>query len=211
MRRLTIDPANPDPDVIQGVADMLLNGAIAVIPTDTLYGLAANPFDTRAVDRIYRVKRREAGQGLPLIAASRSQVESVFGSLNNLTSRLAERYWPGPLTLLVPRPPALGTDVTGGSDRVAVRVPGHDVARMLCAACGTPLTATSANLSGQPPSHDPDVVARTSPAGIDLLLDAGLTLGGAASTIVDATGVAPVLLRAGPVAWEEILECLRAR
>lgn len=211
MQRLVVDPARIDRDVIRRVADVLRGGALAVIPTDTLYGLAANPFDAAAIHRVYTVKRRDVGQGLPLIAASRAQAERALGPLNERAARLANRFWPGPLTLLVPRPASLGADVTGGTDRVAIRVPAHGVARALCEACGTLLTATSANISGQPPSHDPDVVVRRSPAGIDVLLDAGLTPGGAPSTIVDVTGAEPALVRPGAISWEDVLVWLGSR
>lgn len=211
MQRLIVDPVSPDPAVIRRAAEVLRGGGLAIIPTDTLYGLAANPFDPAAVVRVFTVKRRDAGQGLPLIAADRAQVERVLGPLSADAARLAERYWPGPLTLLVPRAAALDADVTGGRAQVAVRVPDHRVARAVCEACGTLLTATSANISGEPPSNDPDVVARTAPAGIDVLLDAGPTPGGPPSTIVDLAGVQPVLVRPGAIPWQEVLACLASR
>lgn len=211
MQRLIVDPANPDPALVWRTAEVLRGGGLAVVPTDTLYGLAANPFDSVAVGRVFTVKRRDADQGLPLIAADRAQVERMLGPLPPDAARLAERYWPGPLTLLVPRTATLEPDVTGGRAQVAVRVPDHSVARAVCEACGTLLTATSANISGQPPSNDPDVVARTLPEGIDLLLDAGLTPGGPPSTIVDLAGPQPVLVRPGAIPWEEVLACLASR
>src|SRR5205814_6733319 len=112
--------------------------------------------------------------------------------------------WPGPLTLLVPAPPALVRDVTGGTGRVAVRVPAHDVARAICRAADSPITATSANRSGQPATADPQEVERTLGQDVDLLIDAGPTRGGAPSTIVDVTGPTPRLVRARPVAWDDL-------
>jgi L-threonylcarbamoyladenylate synthase len=110
---------------------------------------------------------------------------------------------------LLTAPPALAPDVSGGTGTVGVRVPAHAVARALCRACGTPLTATSANISGAAPSADPGEVERTLGARIDLLVDAGATPGGPPSTIVDATGASPRLVRQGAIAWEEIQEYLR--
>ena len=121
---------------------------------------------------------------------------------------LAETFWPGPLTLLIRAPAALPEEVTGGTGRVGVRVPAHGVARGLCRACHRPLTATSANLSGEPPSADPDEVARTLGARIDLLLDDGRAPGGQPSTIVDVTGSAPRLVRAGALAWDQVQACV---
>jgi L-threonylcarbamoyladenylate synthase len=169
--------------------------------------LAVNPFDPAAVEKIYALKGRSAAQALPLIAADRAQVEARLGPLNDRASRLADRFWPGPLTLLLPASPALAAQVTAGTGRVGVRVPAHPVARALCRVSGTLLTATSANPSGLPASSDPDLVA-DSLQGIDVLVDAGTTPGGPPSTIVDVTGDRPVLVRSGAIPWEDIRACL---
>jgi L-threonylcarbamoyladenylate synthase len=139
-----------------------------------------------------------------LVAADIDQVRTRIGRLPRLAERLASRFWPGPLTLLLAVPDALAPGVSGGTAYVGVRVPAHAVARALCRACGCPLTATSANLSGAAPSANPDDVARTLGDRIDVLVDAGVTPGGLPSTIVDATGDAPLLVRAGAIAWDEI-------
>jgi L-threonylcarbamoyladenylate synthase len=127
-----------------------------------------------------------------------------LGALSDIGQRLAARFWPGPLTLLVPASPALARDVTSGTGRVGVRVPADPIARAICRAVGRPMTATSANRSGQPATPDPDVVERTLGEDIDMLVDVGLTPGGPPSTIVDITEQAPRLVRAGAIAWEEI-------
>jgi L-threonylcarbamoyladenylate synthase len=184
-------------------------GGVIALPTDTLYGLGADPFRLDAVARVFAVKGRLAERALPLIAADIDQVADRLGRLPDLGRRLAARFWPGPLTLLLTAPPALAPDVSGGTGTVGVRVPAHAVARALCRACGTPLTATSANISGAAPSADPGEVERTLGARIDLLVDAGATPGGPPSTIVDATGASPRLVRQGAIAWEEIQEYLR--
>jgi L-threonylcarbamoyladenylate synthase len=108
------------------------------------------------------------------------------------------------LTLLLPAPVAIAAAVTGGTGRVGVRVPAHDIARAICRGAGRPVTATSANRSGQPPTADPDEVERSLGREVDLLIDAGPTPGGAPSTIVDVTGPAPELVREGAIAWDEI-------
>jgi len=184
-------------------------GGVIALPTDTLYGLGADPFRLDAVARVFAVKGRLAERALPLIAADIDQVADRLGRLPDLGRRLAARFWPGPLTLLLTAPPALAPDVSGGTGTVGVRVPAHAVARALCRACGTPLTATSANISGAAPAADPGEVERTLGARIDLLVDAGATPGGPPSTIVDATGASPRLVRQGAIAWEEIQEYLR--
>jgi len=123
--------------------------------------------------------------------------------------RLADAFWPGPLTLLVSAPDTLAPDVTAGTGRVGVRVPAHATARALCRACAMPLTATSANLSDRQPTSDADEVARTLGPQIDLLLDGGRTAGGPPSTIVDTTGDKIRLIRSGAVDWEVVLTCVQ--
>jgi L-threonylcarbamoyladenylate synthase len=208
MRRVFVDPDAPQHDAIQEAATWIRRGGIIALPTDTLYGLAADPFRADAVARIHIVKGRDAARALPLIAADTAQVIAHLGSLSPMAASLAARFWPGPLTLLVAAVPSLAPDVTGGTGAVGVRVPAHDVARAVCAACGHPVTATSANRSGEPATADPDVVERTLGDGLDLLLDAGVTPGGAPSTIVDVTAAEPRLVRAGAISWDDVRTCL---
>ena len=214
VRRLFIDPADPQPAALEPAVHAIRRGELVVIPTDTLYGLAGNPLSGDAVQRIFDVKGREAAQALPLIAADIAQVRSVFGELPAPGRQLADRFWPGPLTLLLEPPAAIASGVSGRTGRIGVRVPAHSVAQLLCRLCGHPLTATSANKSGQPATDDPDdvMVALGDAAPVAVLLDAGRTAGGLPSTIVDVSGslTSPVtLVRAGAIPWEDIQGCLR--
>src|SRR6266508_2071041 len=204
MRRVYVDPAAPQRDAIQEAAKWILNGGVVALPTDTLYGLAADPFNREAVARVFAIKGRERDRALPLIAADAAQAARSLGPLTPLGQRLAERFWPGPLTLVVAATPALARDVTGGRGTVGVRVPADDVARAVCALCGRPVTATSANVSGDAATADPDEVERALGHRIDFLLDTGRTHGGPPSTIVDVTQRDPQLVRSGAIAWEEI-------
>jgi L-threonylcarbamoyladenylate synthase len=204
MRRVFVDPESPQRDAIQEAAKWILNGGLVALPTDTLYGLAADPFSVAAIARLFAAKGRDAERALPLIAADTAQVTTHLGRLPSAAQRLAERFWPGPLTLLLGAAPALAAGVTGGTGKVGVRVPADAVARAICAEAGRPITATSANVSGEPATPDPDQVERTLGDRIDLLIDTGATRGGAPSTIVDATGAEPALVRAGAISWEEI-------
>lgn len=182
---------------------------MAAIPTDTLYGLAADPFSAAAIARLFAVKGRSAGRAVALIAADLDQVIAQVGPLPATARRLAAAYWPGPLTMLLARPASIPAELVGGGDRVGVRVPNHDVARDLCRACGHVLTATSANISGEPASNDPDVIARVfADSDVELLLDAGKSPGGAPSTIVDVLDDGVLhLVRPGAIEWEEIEAC----
>jgi len=209
MRRVFVDPGAPQRDAIQEAATWIRNGGVVAIPTDTLYGLACDPFRADAVSRLVTVKGRAAGQALPLIAADAAQVAEHLGTLPPLGVRLAEQFWPGPLTLIVGAPASLVRDVTGDTGTVGVRVPADEVARAIAAACGRPITATSANVSGQPATSDPDDIERTLGDRIDLLIDTGPTRGGAPSTIVDVTSAEPRLVREGAIPWDEIHTWLR--
>jgi L-threonylcarbamoyladenylate synthase len=204
MRRVFVDPDAPQRDAIQEAAKWILNGGLVAVPTDTLYGLAADPFSGGAVARVFAVKGRMAERALPLIAADVAQVAEHLGRLSESGCLLSEHYWPGPLTLLMPAPAALARQVTGGTGKVGVRVPANAVARAICAEAGRPITATSANVSGEPATADPEQVERTLGDRLDLLIDIGRTDGGAPSTIVDVTGAVPVLVRAGAISWSDI-------
>ena len=194
MRRVFVDPASPQRDAIEEAATWISRGGVVAIPTDTLYGLAVDPFSAAAVARLFAVKGRAADRALPLLAADVEQVAMDLGALTRLGRRLAGRYWPGPLTLLLAAPRALPAAVHGGTHKIGVRVPRDDVARAICRAARRPVTATSANVSGE----------RTLGSRIDLLIDTGTTPGGAPSTIVDVTADGPALVRAGAIPWDEI-------
>jgi L-threonylcarbamoyladenylate synthase len=206
--RLSIDPFAPDPAVVEAAARAIKRGGIVAMPTDTLYGLAANPFCVPALAAIRQLKERSAERAIPLVAADVDQIAATLGVLPMLARLLAARFWPGPLTMLMLAPERLPAEVTGGTGRVGVRVPAHAVTRALCAACDMPLTATSANKSGQPATNDPGAVAALLGAGLDVLLDAGVTPGGPPSTIIDVTDATPRVIRQGAIPWESIQSCL---
>lgn len=208
MIRIAVDARRPDPALIERAAAAIRAGGLAAVPTDTLYGLAADPFNPAAVARIFEVKGRASEQALPLVAADLEQVQKHFGTLPALATRLVERFWPGPLTVLLDASASLAPEVSGGTGRIGIRVPAHAVTAALCRACGGPLTATSANISGSRPTADPDVVVRTLGDLIDILVDGGRTPGGSPSTVIDIAGPEPRLVRAGAVSWEEVKECL---
>jgi len=156
------------------------------------------------VARLYDVKERELSRAMPLIAADTVQVSTHLGRLTPVAEQLAARYWPGPLTLAIAAPASLPREVTGGRPTVGVRVPAADVARAVCAGCGRPVTATSANVSGNQSTADPDEVERVLGDRIDFLLDTGPAPGGPPSTIVDVTTTPATLIRPGVIAWHEI-------
>jgi len=209
--RLPIDARALSAHHLADAVEALRTGGVVAFPTETFYGLAVDPRSAPAVKKIFSLKERPPDQPLPLIAASIEQVAAQVGSITALAARLASRGWPGPLTLIIPASPLLCPDVHLSSGKVAVRVPDHPIARALAASAGHPITSTSANVSGQPPCSTPAQVIAAFCDRIDVLdvlIDAGQTPGGLPSTIVDASGDAPVLVRAGAIAWDRVLEFL---
>lgn len=206
MIRLRLDDPGAGGPELALAAQAIRSGRLVAFPTDTLYGLAADPRSPEAVARLFALKGRKVGKAVPLVAADLEQV-TACAVLTPAARRLAERYWPGPLTLVLPSRPGLVPALLGDGATIGIRVPNHPLARALARHAGHALTATSANPSGTLPTADPDEVARTLPA-LDVLLDAGRAPGGPPSTIVDLTGSAPRLVRAGAVPWDRVLESL---
>jgi len=208
-RRLVVDPHAPDPAAIGLAADVVRDGRVVAYPTDTLYGLGADPRSADAVARVFALKSRAPDRALPLIAADVEQVAATLGRLGGAERRLAEACWPGPLTLVMRGPDTLAPEVAGAGGTVAVRVPAHGVARALARAVGHPVTATSANRSGLEAHATPDAVAAELGDVIALLLDAGPTPGGPPSTIVAVDARGARLLRAGAIPFARVLELLQ--
>jgi L-threonylcarbamoyladenylate synthase len=204
MRRLVVRPVEPlEPQLAEAVA-VIRRGGVVAFPTDTLYGLAADPESAESVNRVRALKGRDAAQTIALVAADLAQVERI-SVLTLMARHAAAEFWPGPLTVLIRAKPGLAPTTIGPDGLVGVRVPNHDVALALTRACGHAVTATSANRSGQPATADPDEVAAALP-DLDLLIDAGKAPGGPPSTLVDLSGDAPRLVRAGAIPWDRVLE-----
>lgn len=186
----------------------LANGGVVVLPTDTLYGLAADVFDQGALQRLYAIKGRPANLALPVLIAGWDQLEMVAKDLPLVAGVLARRFWPGPLTLVLPKTSRVPSLVTGGRETVAVRMPGHPVPLALTERLGRPITGTSANRSGEPDPVSAEDVEQQLGDQVDQIIRCGPTPKGMPSTIVDVTSGAPILLREGAIPFEEILlEC----
>ena len=193
---------------LQPAVDWLRSGGVVAFPTDTFYGLAVDASSPACVQTLFELKGRDGRAAVPLIAASTAQVEQCCGALGTQARRLAEEFWPGPLSLIFHAPASIAAEVRGGEGSIAIRVPAHPMARALCHAWGAPLTATSANRSGRPPARTVEELGDLARDARVLVLDAGATPGGLPSTIVDARAAQPVLVRAGAIAWERVLDFL---
>lgn len=173
-------------------------------PTDTLYALGADPFNSQAVQRVFHAKHRPPDMGLPLLLSDAGMLEQAASSVPPQAVALGNRYWPGSLTMILPKAAAISVSVTGGQDTVAVRVPDHPLAQSLISALGHPVTGTSANVTGGPDPDTPDQVREQLGVSCDMVLDDGACAVGIPSTIVDLSGARPTLVRAGAIPWEEI-------
>jgi L-threonylcarbamoyladenylate synthase len=187
----------------RGVA-ILKRGGIVAFPTDTVYGLGASAVIPEAVARVYAVKARPCNMPMPLLLARVSQIEDVAESVPPLAWLLAKRFLPGALTLVLPKSRAVPDIVTAGGMTVAVRIPAHPVPAALASGLGAPLLGTSANLSGRPSALTAGEVYTQFGKQIDLVIDGGRSSGSRESTIVDVTGVVPVVLREGAIALSEL-------
>jgi L-threonylcarbamoyladenylate synthase len=195
---------------IAEAAAILRAGGLVAFPTETVYGLGAHALDPRAVRRIFTAKRRPPDDPLIVHVAELARVDGVAVQ-NAVARQLERRFWPGPLTLVLPKRPVVPGEVTAGLDTVAVRVPAHPDAHALLVACGLPLAAPSANLFGRPSPTRAEHVLDDLGSRIDAILDGGPTPVGVESTIIDVSTTPPRLLRPGGVPAEEIEAALGIR
>ncbi len=195
------------PDAIEQALRILQAGGLVAFPTDTVYGVGALAFDGPAVESIYAAKDRPIEKAIPVLIADLADVDQVAVDVPPMARILAAHFWPGPLTLVVPKQPHLPESVSA-TGTVAVRIPDHPAARALLRAAG-PMAVTSANISGQPSPTEAKEVVRQLGGRIPLVLDGGLTPGGIPSTLVDCLSAEPVILREGPLTMAQILYALK--
>lgn len=201
---LRIDPARLNRAAILTAAAAIRGGKVVAMPTDTVYGLAVDPFQPAAVLRLLRLKGRPPDKPVLLLVESVAQAEALAGPLPETFRRVVDRYWPGPLTVVVPASTRVPARITCGAGTVAVRMPGSIFARELIRAAGAPLTGTSANRSGKPAAVTARQVAEQFPYGLTLIVDGGPARRTVPSTIVDLTGK-PEVLREGAIPAEDVL------
>ena len=199
-----VDPEHPEAEAIAQAAERLRQGDLVAFPTETVYGLGANALDTEAVGRIYAAKGRPARNPVIVHVAEVSAVREIVTAWPEAAMRLAEAFWPGPLTLVLPRHPRIPDIVTGGGPTVGVRIPAHPVAQALLRAAGVPVAAPSANRSLQLSPTRAEHVFQSLDGRIPLILDGGATSGGLESTVLDLSGAVPQLLRPGLLRPTEI-------
>jgi L-threonylcarbamoyladenylate synthase len=205
---LSVDAVEPEPGPIARAAAVLRRGGLVAFPTETVYGLGANALDAAAVERIFAAKGRPASNPLIVHVAAPDDAAGVVAAWPETAARLAERFWPGPLTLVLPKGDTVPDVVTAGGPTVAVRLPAHPVAQALIRAAGVPVAAPSANRSGYISPTCAEHVLRGLDGRIDLVLDSGPVPGGLESTVLDLTTAPPRLLRPGLVTPQQIEEVI---
>lgn len=203
-RLLRVNPLQPDPRIIREAAAILRAGGLVAFPTETVYGLGALATDRQALRRIFAAKGRPADNPLILHVAHPQELATLARELPPAAWTLARAFWPGPLTLVVPRAPQVPDEATAGLPTVAVRLPDHPVARALIEAAGAAVAAPSANTSGRPSPTTAQDVWEDLAGKVELILDGGPTGVGVESTVVDVTGPHPVVLRPGGVSVEAL-------
>lgn len=203
-RVLRVDAVGPSPDVLAEAAATLREGKLVAFPTETVYGLGANACSAEAVAGIFAAKQRPADNPLIVHVHSLAAAGEVTAWIPPLARELAARWWPGPLTLVLEADPGLPDVTTGGLSTVAVRVPAHPLALALLRAAAIPVAAPSANRSGRPSPTTAAHVVQDLGAAVDLVLDGGPCAVGVESTVVDARGDSPIVLREGAVSREHL-------
>ncbi len=205
---LKISPDGPEAQLVQYAAALIGRGQVVGLPTDTFYGLAADPFNLAAVETVYRLKGRPEQKALPILVGSIEQAVQMVRELPDSFLQLAQAFWPGALTLVVDASHRIPLKVTGNTGRIALRWPNSKVACAVVEACGIPVTGTSANISGFPACSSAEQLVKQMGDRLPLILDAGETKATLASTIVDLHDDQWRILREGVVSEKEIRKAL---
>ena len=202
-----INPEEPQPEVLERAAAAVRRGKVAAIPTDALYTLVADPFNLGAVAQVFHAKGREPHRSLPILVGDLIMAEDLASELSNRFFILARRFWPGPLTIIVPASARVPLKVTGNTGRLALRQSRSKIANQLIAMLNHPLISTSANISGRPTCRSGIDVFGMMDGRVDLVIDGGMC-NGAGATTVDITEPYWRLIRTGAIDEKEIAECL---
>jgi len=203
-KTVKIDPLTPEHDLIVKAASVIRNGGVVLFPTRNLYGLAADAYNEEAVEKIYGIKGRSAGNPLLVLVDSYMMLSCIVRNIPLMAQKIMQTFWPGGITIIFEANDSLPANLTAGTGKIGIRRPGHPVALALVRAVGGPITGTSANISGSSGCFrisdiDPDVTDQ-----VDMVIDAGDLKGGNGSTVIDVTEEPPVLIREGSISINEI-------
>ena len=208
---MLIDPFNPQPELILKAADSIKKGGIVLFPTRCLYGLGADAFNPEAVDRIFRIKQRPYNKPISLLIKNTTDLHILVKHIPSTAKCIMDNFWPGQITIIFEAKSTISHNLTAGTGKIGIRLPEHPVAFSLVKEVNSPITGTSANISGQAGCSaisDLDVQIADK---IDIMLDAGPLKGGAGSTVIDVTTSFPTILREGYVSAKNIIAALEKR
>jgi L-threonylcarbamoyladenylate synthase len=201
---ISLDGQSPDQDAIDKAATLIKKGGLVVFPTSTFYGLGVLASDANVVDSVFRIKKRDRQKPLLILIARMGDLAPLVQSIPATATRLMQAYWPGAITLVFEAADVLPPNLTGYTGKIGIRLAGHPVASALVRTVGSPITGTSANLSGKAGCSEVDELDREIMGEVDLVLNAGRLEGIRGSTVVDVTVVPPRILREGVVSAEKV-------
>lgn len=207
MQTITLPAENPES--ISSALSLFRDGDIVAFPTDTVYGLGADPFQASGIIKLFEAKGRDSNKAIAILVGSVEQALLVTDHMTEMAMRLCEAFWPGGLTVIVPRKNTL-PELISNTDRIGIRMPNHPVALEMLRTFG-PLATTSANLSGKPDAVSAKDVFDQLCNRVPLILDGGKCPGGVPSTVIDCSGTEPIILRTGPVTSEQIFKVLETQ
>ncbi|MFO7839811.1 MAG: L-threonylcarbamoyladenylate synthase [Desulfosalsimonadaceae bacterium] len=205
-----IDPLGPEQEIIRRAADIIAAGGLVIYPTRSLYGLGVDAQNPGAVKRVFEVKKRAPANPVSILISDRQVLDGFVEDISDTAERIMDRFWPGGITLVLRAKTGVPGILTAGTGTVAIRLPAHPAAAALAEATGSAITATSANLSGDPGGRRIRDITRAVKEAVDLVLDAGTLEPGTGSTILDVTCEPPKILRHGPVTEEDLRPLLQA-
>ncbi len=203
-KSIAADPDKPEAYLLQEAVDIILGGGVVAFPTDTTYGLGVNPFDDKAVGRVFELKKRESSKPLIILINDKQQLSQLVTDINPIVYKLIDKFWPGPLTLIFKTSAEIASFKIGESSKIGIRLPDSPIARELIQLAKLPITASSANPSGQPSSLSARQVIEYFGKQVDFIIDGGPAGDPRESTVLDVSTTPPQLIRAGAVSVEEI-------
>ncbi|MBW2252338.1 MAG: threonylcarbamoyl-AMP synthase [Deltaproteobacteria bacterium] len=199
-----VNCANPETGIIAEAARIIRNGGVVIFPTRSLYGLGADAFSAKAVNRIFHIKRRPAGKPILVLIKNKDELDRLAALVSPAATDIMEKFWPGRISIVFQAKQGLLANLTAGTNKIGIRLPGHNVASALVKAASSPITGTSANLSGNAGCFQVNDLDEKIVDSVDLILDAGTLKGGVGSTVVDVTGKTPLILRQGELSQKDI-------
>jgi L-threonylcarbamoyladenylate synthase len=203
-----INCANPETGIIAEAASIIRNGGVVVFPTRSLYGLGADAFNSESVSRVFNIKKRPERKPILVLIEDKDKLDRFVEHVPHSASVIMKRFWPGRVSIVFKAKKGFPVDLTSGTGKIGIRLPGHHIASELVKAAGCPITGTSANLSGRAGCFQINDLESKIADRVDLILDAGPLKGGAGSTVIDITGEVPLILRQGELSQKDIFNVI---